>query len=220
MWLGSFERLKNAFISAARLSPVGENMDPDVQVGLGALFFSVSRYQLAADCFAAAISSSRSTPILQKGTTNSSSSSDTQLHLLWNRYGACLGNIGKYLAAVEAYEMALAINPNFIRAKYNLGVLHFNEKKPMQGARYLWEALREYRRVEEKRREKGEQMFIVKVGTSHGKLEDVDMGEGEEPKAIWEMLRKCCRSLGRGDLEEMVGPEMDLRAFGRSLDVE
>ncbi|KAH8598014.1 hypothetical protein B0O99DRAFT_684073 [Bisporella sp. PMI_857] len=196
----SLERIQGPYIEAARLSVAEDNtFDPDVQVGLGVLLFSARQYQLAADCFLSAIQSN------SPGTTNSAS----QLHLLWNRYGACLGNMNLYDEAVEAYEMALAIKPNCVRARYNLGLLYYNKNEPVLAARSTIEALIACNIVESKT--KSELLKIVKVGTSHGRLEQwVDQ---HEPTALYETLRKCCGSIFRWDLLERVGPEMDLRMF-------
>jgi peroxin-5 len=94
------EKVTNLFIQAAQLSPSGEQMDPDVQVGLGVLFYGVEEYDKAVDCFGAALASTES------GVSNSSS----QVHLLWNRLGATLANSGRSEEAIDAYSRALAPN--------------------------------------------------------------------------------------------------------------
>lgn len=121
----SLERIKELFLEAAQISIASDAVDSDVQVGLGVLLFSESNYEMAADCFASAIHS------FTPGITIEGS----QLHLLWNRYGACLGNMGQYAEAIEAYEMALAIRPNFVRARTNLGLLCYNKNDPLMGGK-------------------------------------------------------------------------------------
>ncbi|KAJ8602747.1 hypothetical protein MRB53_042374 [Persea americana] len=96
------------FIKAAQLSPHGAEMDADVQVGLGVLFYGDEEYDKAVDCFSAAL---RIRP------------DDA---LLWNRLGATLANSGKSEDAIEAYTRALDIAPTFVRCRYNLGVSCIN----------------------------------------------------------------------------------------------
>jgi len=200
----SLERIKAAFIAAAQLSVASNDVDPDVQVGLGVLLFSAQHYQMAADCFASAIQTT------VPGTSNTQS----QLHLLWNRYGACLGNMKQHEAGIEAYEMALAIRPNFVRARYNLGLLYQNKNEPLPGAKNTLQALVARKVAESKART--DMLRIVKVGTSHGKLEEII--QSDEPTSIYETLRRCCGALCRWDLVEVVGPDMDLLAFQKELD--
>lgn len=199
------DRIKEPFLQAARLSVTSENdFDPDVQVGLGVLLFSAKEFQLAADCFSAAIQSS------VPGALNT----ESQLHLLWNRYGACLGNMDRYNEAVEAYEMALAIRPNFVRARYNLGLLYYNKNEPLTAAKTVLEALIAGNTADSKAR--AAMLKVVKVGTSHGRLEEI-MHHGE-PTSMYDMLRKCCGSLLKWDLMELIGPNMDLWGFQQELD--
>ena len=199
------DRIKEPFLQAARLSVTsGNDLDPDVQIGLGVLLFSAKEFQLAADCFSAAIQS------IIPGSLNT----ESQLHLLWNRYGACLGNMDRYNEAIEAYEMALAIRPNFVRARYNLGLLHYNKSEPLTAAKTVLEALIAGNTADSKTR--AAMLKVVKIGTSHGRLEEI-MHRGE-PSSMYDTLRKCCGSLLKWDLMELVGPNMDLQRFQQELD--
>ncbi|EAL85289.1 tetratricopeptide repeat protein [Aspergillus fumigatus Af293] len=129
------ERVTDLFIKAAQLSPSGEHMDPDVQVGLGVLFYCAEEYDKAVDCFSAALASTESGTVNQK----------EQLHLLWNRLGATLANSGRSEEAIQAYEQALTINPNFVRARYNLGVSCINIGCYPEAAQHLLGALSMHR---------------------------------------------------------------------------
>jgi peroxin-5 len=52
------ERVIDAFLIAARNSDgITRDMDPDVQVGLGILFYGGGEYEKAIDCFASALES-------------------------------------------------------------------------------------------------------------------------------------------------------------------
>lgn len=199
----SLEKIKDSFLRAAQLSISRNIIDPDVQVGLGVILFSEQNYEMAADCFASAIHSF----------TSGVESVGSQLHLLWNRYGACLGNMGKHEEAIEAYEMALAIRPNFVRARTNLGLLYYQKSDPKMGARHTLKALQEYRVGQSKA--KSDMMKIVRMGSSHGRLEEVNYGP--EPTSIYAALKKCCNSMGRWDLAGEVGPDMDFRKFEQEL---
>jgi len=48
--------VENLFFKAAQMSSEGENIDADVQVGLGVLFYGDEEYDKAIDCFSAALS--------------------------------------------------------------------------------------------------------------------------------------------------------------------
>jgi peroxin-5 len=186
-------RIKEPFIQAARLSLEEESIDPDVQVGLGVLMFSAELYDMAADCFYAAIQSTEPTTY------------QSQQHLLWNRYAACLGNIRqKETMAIQAYEIALALKPNFVKARCNLGVLYHNINQPLMGAKNTLEALL-WNKVA------GSTTNEIHEMTGAPKIQD-------DPMDMYETLRKCCSSMCRWDLAELVGPDMDVQQFKMVLD--
>lgn len=101
------KEVKDLYIQAARMNPLNE-IDPDVQCGLGVLFTLTMEYDKASDCFQAA---------LQVRPNDSR---------LWNRLGATLANGQKPEESINAYHHALKLSPGFIRARYNLGISCIN----------------------------------------------------------------------------------------------
>ncbi len=95
------ESLTKAFIEAARRGPtqLSGGVDPDVQIGLGVLFYNDAEYSKAVDCFSAALSVK------------------PRDYRLWSRLGATLANSGRSEEAIDAYHKALEINPTFVRGR-------------------------------------------------------------------------------------------------------
>jgi peroxin-5 len=193
------EKVTNLFIQAAQLSPSGEQMDPDVQVGLGVLFYGVEEYDKAVDCFGAALDSTES------GTTNASG----QLHLLWNRLGATLANSGRSEEAIDAYSRALAIRPNFVRARYNLGVSCINIGCFTEAAQHLLGALAMHKVVEREGKERARE--VVGEGVSEGDLDN--MIHQNQSTNLYDTLRRVFGQMGRRDLADLVGAGMDVERF-------
>ncbi|KAF2467448.1 TPR-like protein [Lindgomyces ingoldianus] len=193
------EKVTNLFIEAAQLSPSGEQMDPDVQVGLGVLFYGVEEYDKAVDCFGAALASTES------GTTNSSS----QVHLLWNRLGATLANSGRSEEAIDAYSRALSLRPNFVRARYNLGVSCINIGCFTEAAQHLLGALAMHKVVEREGKERARE--VVGDGVSDSQLDN--MIQQNQSTNLYDTLRRVFGQMGRRDLADMVGPGLDVEKF-------
>ncbi|KAL6159455.1 Peroxisomal membrane signal receptor PTS1 [Exserohilum turcicum] len=193
------EKVTNLFIQAAQLSPTGEQMDPDVQVGLGVLFYGVEEYDKAVDCFGAALASTES------GVSNSSS----QVHLLWNRLGATLANSGRSEEAIDAYSRALALRPNFVRARYNLGVSCINIGCYHEAAQHLLGALAMHKVVEREGKEKARE--VVGEGVSDSQLDN--MIHQNQSTNLYDTLRRVFGQMGRRDLSDIVGPGMDVDRF-------
>ena len=198
------EKVTKLFIQAAQLSPDGEHMDPDVQVGLGVLFYGDEEYEKAVDCFEAALASTES------GTTNQRQ----QVHLLWNRLGATLANSGRSEEAIAAYEKALTLNPNFVRARYNLGVSCINIGCYEEAAQHLLGALSMHRVVEREGRARVEE--VVGRGVDESELDR--MMSMNQSTNLYETLRRVFSQMDRRDLSNLVVPGMDVEVFRGEFD--
>ncbi|KAH8828265.1 hypothetical protein DL96DRAFT_1602480 [Flagelloscypha sp. PMI_526] len=117
-------RITDAFISLAQSQHNQGQMDPDVQVGLGVLFYTNREYDKAKDCFEAALS------VRPKD------------YLLWNRLGSSLSNGNRAEEALGAYREALSLRPTYTRAIYNVGVACLNIGAFHEAAEHLLSALR------------------------------------------------------------------------------
>lgn len=204
------QKVTALFISAAQLSPAGEHMDPDVQVGLGVLFYGAEEYSKAVDCFEAALAST------EEGTSNG----PQQAHLLWNRLGATLANSGRSEEAIAAYEKALTLHPNFVRARYNLGVSCINIGVLPEAAQHLLGALSMHRVVERE----GMQRVREVMGdddpnnTGVGTDEVLRMVEMDSSTNLLETLRRVFVQMGRRDLVEKVEYGMDIEQMRGEFD--
>ncbi|RHZ87049.1 hypothetical protein Glove_41g129 [Diversispora epigaea] len=121
--MSTHDRVTELFLQAARNAPEGQAMDPDVQVGLGVLFYGSENYDKAVDCFVSALNTRKDD------------------YLLWNRLGATLANSGRPEDAIEAYHKALELKPTFVRARFNLGVSCLNIGCYREAAEHLLGAL-------------------------------------------------------------------------------
>lgn len=198
-------KVTDLYIRAAQLSPGGtQHMDPDVQVGLGVLFYGAEEYDKAVDCFSAALASS------EQGIVNESS----QIHLLWNRLGATLANSGRSEEAIAAYEKALSINPNFVRARYNLGVSCINIGCHAEAAGHLLASLAMHKSVEKEGREKA--MEILRDANGGGPVNEAELDKmttQNRSTTLYDTLRRVFTQMGRRDLAERVVAGMDPEAF-------
>ncbi|RDL38578.1 uncharacterized protein BP5553_02918 [Venustampulla echinocandica] len=200
------EKVTDLFIRAAQLSPDGEHMDPDVQVGLGVLFYGAEEYDKAVDCFSAALASTES------GATNQRE----QVHLLWNRLGATLANSGRSEEAIAAYEKALTLRTNFVRARYNLGVSCINIGCYEEAASHLLGALAMHKVVENEGREKARDILGAGGDVSEADLER--MINQNQSTNLYDTLRRVFSQMGRRDLAERVVVGMDVEALRGEFD--
>ncbi|KAI9598250.1 hypothetical protein BDF19DRAFT_227097 [Syncephalis fuscata] len=119
--LGQHERVEAAMLRAVQAQP--DNLDAELQAGLGVLFNLSNEPMKAVDCFQAAVQA-------RPGD-----------HFLWNRLGASLANCGDYMAAVDAYRRALELRPGYVRARYNIGISCINLGHHREAAGHLLTAL-------------------------------------------------------------------------------
>ncbi|CAE6448545.1 unnamed protein product, partial [Rhizoctonia solani] len=122
-WAGH-ELTTDLFLRVARSQYAsGQPVDPDVQSGLGTLYYTNGEYDKAADCFAVALN------VRPKD------------YLLWNRYGSCLSNSDRPAEALDAYREALQLRPGYTRAIYNVGVACMNIDAYHEAAEHFLGAL-------------------------------------------------------------------------------
>jgi peroxin-5 len=199
------EKVTDLFIQAAQLSPDGEHMDPDVQVGLGVLFYGAEEYDKAVDCFSSALAST------ELGSTNQRE----QVHLLWNRLGATLANSGRSEEAIAAYEKALTLRTNFVRARYNLGVSCINIGCYEEAASHLLGALAMHKVVESEGRKKARDIL---GGEDMNEAELDRMISQNQSTNLYDTLRRVFSQMGRRDLAERVVVGMDIEGFRGDFD--
>ncbi|KAH7137257.1 hypothetical protein B0J13DRAFT_448673 [Dactylonectria estremocensis] len=195
------DKVTNLFIKAAQMSPDGEHMDPDVQVGLGVLFYGAEDYDKAVDCFQSALHSS------EMGTSNQ----QEQLHLLWNRLGATLANSGRSEEAIAAYQEALAMAPNFVRARYNLGVSCININCQQEAACHFLAALEMHKAIETS----GRDMAYEILGDNAGGVDETleRMSAQNRSSTLYDTLRRVFTQMGRRDLAEKTVAGVDPSIF-------
>ncbi|KAJ6594164.1 hypothetical protein B0H19DRAFT_1012254 [Mycena capillaripes] len=116
-------RLTDVFLDLARTQHSRSEMDPDVQIALGILFYTNSEYDRAKDCFESALSV-RPTDFV-----------------LWNRLGSSLSNGSHPEEALGAYREALQLRPTYTRAIYNVGVACLNIGAHKEAAEHFLSAL-------------------------------------------------------------------------------
>ncbi|GAA5940554.1 tetratricopeptide repeat protein [Sporobolomyces koalae] len=196
-------RIIDLFLAAAQSGPQSRSsgssgdinaiVDPDVQVGLGVLFYSNSDYERAKDCFEAALSVRPDD------------------FLLWNRLGATLANGGLPEEAISAYRKALELRPTFTRATYNLGVSCLNIGCYHEAAEHLLAAIQ------------GQNTrAAAQAGKGKSAASDEDIGragpngEADDGSAnLWHTLRRAFLCMERHDLANKAFPGAGVESFRR-----
>ena len=205
-------RVTDLFLQAAAQRPAGADMDPDVQVGLGVLFYGAEQHDKAVDCFGAALASAEP----------GAATGRRQRPLLWNRLGATLANSGRSEEAIAAYEEALTLNPNFVRARYNLGVSCINVGCLPEAAQHLLGSLGMHRVVEREGRERVKEAIGGGQGpNAAGALDDGELDRlmaANQSTNLYETLRRVFSQMGRRDLADLVVPGMDVDVFRKEFD--
>ncbi|SCW04042.1 LAFE_0H04632g1_1 [Lachancea fermentati] len=98
-------------------------IDAELQLGLGILFYANDDYDKTIDCFRAALTVRPDD------------------ELMWNRLGASLANSNRSEEAIQAYHKALQLKPTFVRARCNLAVSSMNMGCYKEAADHLLTAL-------------------------------------------------------------------------------
>ncbi|WFD04722.1 Peroxisomal membrane signal receptor PTS1 [Malassezia vespertilionis] len=178
--------VRDLFLKAARENAASGQMDPDVQVGLGILFYSSSSYDQAKDCFETALHSRPE---------------DFQL---WNRLGATLANGGKPEMATEAYHRALELRPTFTRAIYNLSVSCLNLGAHHQAAEHLLSALTLQRT----------QSLPDTIDGTRAR-QAPPLSEAKESESLWSTLRSIFVVMGKPELAAQCQVGADMNQFRR-----
>lgn len=169
--------VQDLFIQAVQQSP--HEIDAEIQEALGVLFNLSADYDKAADCFRAA---------LQIKPHNAK---------VWNRLGASLANGNRPVDAADAYQHALAIEPGYIRARYNVGIICINLKAYNEAVEHFLLALNHQ-------------------ATSVERLKSLKDSSNQMSDTIWSTLRMAISLMGRMDLQEAID-NRDLDTLNREF---
>lgn len=177
------QETQDLFIKAVHQNATTGDFDPDVQEALGVLFNLSSEYDKAVDCFQAAVELS---PENAK---------------LWNRLGASYANGNRPIDAVGAYQRALEIEPGFIRARYNVGVVCINLKSYKEAAEHLLLALNH--------QASSKQRAGINIDNMNNQMSDT----------LWSTLRMTISLAGKHNLQDFVDKK-DLASLTREFGME
>lgn len=170
------------FLKAVKMNAVENTIDPEIQEALGIAFNLSSEYDKAVDCFQAAISK---TPENAK---------------LWNRLGASYANGQRAIEAVAAYKKALEIEPSFVRARYNVGIICINMKSYKEAVEHFLVALNHQAQSK------------IRSGIN---IENV---ENQMSESIWSSLRMAVSLMGRHELQKSID-DRDLNTLNKEFGI-
>jgi peroxin-5 len=139
------------------------------------------------------------------------------VHLLWNRLGATLANSGRSEEAIAAYEKALTLRTNFVRARYNLGVSCINIGCYEEAASHLLGALAMHKVAENEGREKARDI----LGGADGGVSEAELDRmisQNQSTNLYDTLRRVFSQMGRRDLSDRVVAGMDVESFRGEFD--
>lgn len=170
--------VQNIYLQAVQQNPA--TIDPEIQEALGVLFNLSAEFDKAADCFKAALS--------------------VQPHSakMWNRLGASLANGNHSVDAVDAYQHALDIEPGYIRARYNVGIICINLKAYKEAIEHFLTALNH------------QATSMTRSGIQNPKP------NSQMSDTIWSTMRMAVSLLGRTDLQTAID-QRDLDALNEAF---
>lgn len=174
----SLQDVQSLFLKAVHQNPT--EVDGDVQEALGVLFNLSQDYDKAVDCFQAAVS-------VRPNNAKT-----------WNRLGASMANGNRNVEAVSAYQNALALEPGFIRARYNVGIICINLKSYKEACEHLLTALNHQA-----------------TSTSRAGMNSAQ----QMSDSVWNTLRMAVSLAGRRELQEAI-EKRDLGALNAAFSTE
>jgi peroxin-5 len=177
----SLLEVQNLYLQAVQQNT--PTIDVDIQEALGVLFNLSSEYDKAADCFRAALQI------------------EPQSSKIWNRLGASLANGNRSVEAVDAYQKALELQPGFIRARYNVGIICINLKAYKEAAEHFLTALNHQA-----------------TSTSRSGLTNAMPGN-QMSDTIWQTMRMLVSLMGKDELQQAVS-NRNLDVLNRALMTE
>lgn len=170
--------VQNLYLQAVQQNPTA--IDPEIQEALGVLFNLSAEYDKAADCFKAAL-----------GVKPHSAK-------MWNRLGASLANGNRSVDAVDAYQHALDIEPGYIRARYNVGIICINLKAYKEAIEHFLTALNH------------QATSMARSGINNPNP------NSQMSETIWSTMRMAVSLLGRADLQPAID-QRDLNALNEAF---